>query len=49
MLLNRSDIFTYVVKFCALCHEHCITWQTYLKELFADIAVNIVFGGIESI
>jgi hypothetical protein len=40
-LLNRSEIFTYVVKFCALCHAHCITWQTYLKELFADIDVNI--------
>jgi hypothetical protein len=40
MLLNRSEIFTYVVKFCALGHAHCITWQNYLKVLFADIDVN---------
>jgi hypothetical protein len=41
MLHNRSEMFTYVVKFCALCNAHYITWQTYIKELFADIDVNI--------
>jgi hypothetical protein len=41
MLLNISDIFTYVVKFCALSHAQWITGQTYLKELFANILVNI--------
>jgi len=29
------------VKFCALGHAHYITWYTYLKELFADIDVNV--------
>jgi hypothetical protein len=29
------------MKFCAQCHAHFITWQTYLKELLADIDVNI--------
>jgi len=41
ILLNRSEIFTYIVKFCALGHAHYITWYTYLKELFADIDVNV--------
>jgi len=39
-LLNRSEIIINVVKFCAHYHALWITWQTYLKEMFADIDVN---------
>lgn len=39
--LIEVKFFTYVVKFCALYHAHCITQQTYLKEMFADIDVNV--------